>query len=45
MESSEAALAMMALLLLRVALPLLVTLIFGCAMNRLLDHWNTDVEQ
>jgi hypothetical protein len=45
MDLSEVTLAMVALLLLRLALPLLVTLFFGRTMNRLLDHWNTNLEQ
>jgi hypothetical protein len=41
---SEAGLVMLALFLLRLALPLIVTVIFGYGMNHLLDYWNTDTE-
>ena len=44
MIASEAGLVMLALFLLRLALPLIVTLIFGYVMNYLVDNWNIDTE-
>ena len=44
MSNSEAALMMLVLFLLRLALPLIITLIFGYGMHRLVDHWNSNIE-
>ena len=44
MNASEAALMTLVLFLLRLALPLIVTVIFGYGMNRLADYFLADVE-
>ena len=44
MNISEATLAMLVLLLLRLMLPLIVTVLFGYGMNRLMDYWNSHIE-
>jgi hypothetical protein len=44
MNSFESSLTILALLLLGLLLPLLMTLIYGWSMDRLLAHWNTDLE-
>jgi hypothetical protein len=44
MNSFASPLMILAPLLLRLVLPLLMTLIYGWSMDRLLAHWNTDLE-
>ena len=44
MIASEAGLVMLALFLFRLALPLIVTVIFGYGMNYLVDYWNVDTK-
>ncbi len=44
MNTSEAGLAMVALFLLRLAFPLMATVVFGFGMNRLMDYFLTEVE-
>jgi hypothetical protein len=44
MNTSEAALVMFVLFLLRLALPLIVTALFGYGMNHLVDYWNAKSE-
>lgn len=45
MNASEVALMMLAFILLRLALPLILTVIFGYAMNRLVDRWNANIDR
>jgi hypothetical protein len=45
MNASEVALTMLVFLLLRLALPLIVTLVFGYTMNRLVDRWNANIDR
>jgi hypothetical protein len=44
MNASEATLMILTLFLLRLALPIFVTAIFGYGMNRLVAYWNAKVE-
>ena len=44
MDTSDAALAMVGLFLLRLAFPLIATLVFGYGMNLLVEHFIADVE-
>jgi hypothetical protein len=44
MNPFKATAVMLALFLLRLALPLLITMLFGYGMNRLVDHWNSNIE-
>jgi len=44
LNTPEAAFAMVALFLLRLAFPLIATVVFGYGMNRLVDHFFADVE-
>jgi hypothetical protein len=43
-NASETALVTMALLLMRLVLPLIVTVFFGLVMNRLVDYWIANTE-
>lgn len=44
MNTSEVTLVMVFFLLVRLMLPLIVTVMFGYGMNRLMDYWNRDIE-
>jgi hypothetical protein len=44
MSAFEAAIVMMVLFLFRLALPLMVILLFGYGTNRFLDYWNSNIE-
>ena len=44
MNTPEATLVMLFLLLVRLMLPLIVTVMFGFGMNRLMDYWNRNIE-
>jgi hypothetical protein len=44
MNIPESALPILTLFLLRLALPLIITPVFGHGMNRLVAHWNTNVD-
>lgn len=44
MNTSEATLVMVAFFLVRLTIPLIVTVMFGYGMNRLMDHWNRNIE-
>jgi hypothetical protein len=43
MNSFEATLIVTGLFVLRIAFPLLLTLAFGLAMNRMLERWRTEI--
>jgi len=44
MNATEAVLVAFVLFVLRLAVPVLVTVIFAYGMNRLVDHWNANIE-
>ena len=44
MNAFGVALVMFVLFLLRLALPLIVTVIFGYGLNHLVDYWNANSE-
>ena len=44
MNTPEATLMMVFFILVRLMLPLIVTVMFGYGMNRLMDYWNRNIE-